>query len=192
MRFDLNCPVYVLDLTAAAACAVLLLACCWLALVRGERTRSELAELRASIAESRRNLDAIETVRDRQREMLRQKQVELADRGHLPEQTPVEEYFQALSSLAQRSGLSVMRHQPMLARSYPGLLERRYAYEVAGTFSSLMQFFRGIEESRYWADVSYLRIEQSDAIGTNEPRRSAMLTMSVFSAGPTAAKQSGG
>lgn len=185
MRFDLKCPVYIVDLTAAAVCAAALLGSAWLGLVRGDRMRGHLAELRESIADSRRDLSSIESARDRQKQLLREKQKELADRGHLPEQTPVEEYFQAMSSLAQRAGLSVVRHQPMLPRSYPGLLERRYAYEISGTFASLMQFLRGVEESPYWADVSYLRVEPSDAAGANRSRRSAMLTMSLFSAGPS-------
>ena len=125
----------------------------------------------------------MEAGRDQQRRMLVQRRRELSERGHLPETTPVEEYFQAIAAVAVDNRLLVVRHQPLSSRSYPGLLERRYVYEVAGGFSQLMQFLKAIEQSGFWADVSYFRIQKHRGTGkADSAERSAMLTMSLFSA----------
>ena len=106
--------------------------------------------------------------------------------GRLPTGTSVESYFQELSALALQNRLRVVRHNPLMARSYPGLLEQRFAYEVVGTLSDLAQFFKAIERTDFWADVSYLRIGDGRGSGRSGQRamRTAVLTISIFSATP--------
>jgi hypothetical protein len=124
---------------------------------------------------------------------LKERQVELATSGQLPAQIPIEEYFQTLSRLAGRHHLRVVRHNPLGPRSYPGLLEQRYAYEVIGTMPDIARFFRAIEDAEFWADISYLKIDggppSADQGGEPTDERDAILTISLFSAAP--AEQSG-
>jgi hypothetical protein len=77
----------------------------------------------------------------------------------------------------------VVRHNPLGPRSYPGLLEQRYAYEVIGTQPDLARFLRAIEDAEFWADISYLKIDGGKRQG-GEPTDEcdALLTISLFSA----------
>lgn len=141
--------------------------------------KSEAAGLRAALAEQER--------------LAERWQKELAAVGPMPDQIPAEEYLQTLSALAGENRLSVLRQAPMSSREYPGLLEQRFAYEVAGEMNNLARFLLAVERSACWTDISYLKVEPGkEAANTGE--RTALLTFSVFSTGRTtdAAKTQGG
>jgi hypothetical protein len=80
----------------------------------------------------------------------------------------------------------VVRHNPLGPRSYPGLLEQRYAYEVMGRVADLARFLRDVEDAEFWADISYLKIDggppSADQGGEPNGERDALLTISLFSA----------
>jgi Tfp pilus assembly protein PilO len=176
-------PLLLLDVLGASTLAACLLTVAWLTLFHSDHAVGELRDLQQTINSAAQDLSSLRAAADRQRATLKERQAELATHGQLPAQVPVEEYFQNLSRLVAQHRLRVVRHNPLTPRSYPGLLEQRFAYEVMGTMPDLARFFRAIEEADFWADVSYLKIDggprQADA-PTDE--RVASLTISIFSA----------
>jgi hypothetical protein len=173
----------VLDLIGGCTLAAFLLVFLWLTFVRSDGTASQVKELRRVVQTVRQDLGQAMATRDQLRGVLADRQEELAKTGQLPEQTPVDEYFQTLSRLAEKHHLRVVRQNPLPSRSYPGLFERRYAYEVSGAMPDLTRFFRAIEDTDYWADVSFFKIDNGRGRGSpNE--RGAVLIISLFSALP--------
>ena len=110
------------------------------------------------------------------------RQSQLAAVGPLPSEVPSESYLRTLSSLASENKLTVVRQLPLSPRDYPGLLEQRFAYEVSGTLPDLARFFKAVELSPSWTDISYLKVETGKST-EGESHRSALLTFSVFSMG---------
>ncbi|MFQ5495959.1 MAG: hypothetical protein ACE5EX_11325, partial [Phycisphaerae bacterium] len=97
----------------------------------------------------------------------------------------VEAYFEALSAMAARHQLRVIRDHPLGPRHYPGLVEQRFLYEVTGATANLMRFLKDIESTSFWVDVSYLRIWSNEGAGNRAAdKRKAVLTLSLFSAPP--------
>lgn len=154
----------------------------WLTMLRQDHTAAELAQLKRDISVARRALAALRAERDRERVVLRERKRELAENGALPERAPVEQYFQTLSSIARRHHLQVLRQNPLPSQTYPGLLERRYAYEVSGQTPDIERFLLEIEQTDFWADVGFLKIQASGPTGDAWGNRMASLTISVFSA----------
>ena len=173
----------ILDALGASLSAAGLGAALWLFLIHNQHAASELRDYNQMIASATQDLAALRSAGDRQRATLKERQAELAGGGQLPVEISLEEYFQTLSRLAVQHRLRVVRHNPLTSRTYPGLLEQRYAYEVIGTMPDLARFFRAIEDAEFWADISYLKIHNGQPQGgeTTE-ERIASLTISLFSA----------
>ncbi len=177
---------WMLDLAGGGFLIVVLGAFVWMTLLRTDETALTLAELGRTTQSARNELDGLRAERDRHRATLKTRRAELQKSGQLPAQAPVEEYFRTLSDLAARYRLRVVRHNPLNSRTYPGLLERRYAYEVTGSLPDLAQFFQSIEASEFWADIAYLKIDQGPPSPNAARERVATMTISVFSAQPRA------
>jgi len=179
-------PLLLLDAFGASLSAAGLLVAFWMTLFHNEHATTEIRDFTQMISSATQNLAALRLAGDGQRATLKERQAELATSGQLPAQIPIEEYFQTLSRLAGRHHLRVVRHNPLGARSYPGLLEQRYAYEVIGTQPDLARFLRAIEDAEFWADISYLKIDggpsSADQGGEATDERDAILTISLFSA----------
>ncbi len=174
-----------IDIAGTCAVAACALGFFWATLVRGDQTANEVKGLESLVRVARRDTLAARDFRDRQRAALAERQAALAKRGHLPEEVPIEQYFQALSTIASKHRLRVIRYNPLSPRQYPGLVEQRYAYEVNGSFPDLLGFLRSIEGTDFWADVSYLKVERGrgpEVSAANE--RTALLTISLFAALP--------
>lgn len=173
----------IIDVLGGCAVSACVFGFVYLTMVRTDRTAVKIRELTSSIQAARQDARVLAAARDRQRATLVRHQAELAGTGQLPAETPVEEYFQTLSKIASKHRLRVIRHNPLTPRRYPGLLERRYAYEVTGSMPDLVRFLKAIEETDFWADVSYLKVDR----GTGPEhqvanRRVAVVTISLFSA----------
>ena len=182
---------WMLDLAGGGFLMVILGAFVWMTLLRTDETALKLTELRQTAQSARTEIDGLSAERDRQRATLKSRRAELKRSGQLPAQAPVEEYFRSLSDLAARHRLRVVRHNPLNGRTYPGLLERRYAYEVTGSLPDMVQFFQSIEASEFWADIAYLKIDQGPPSPNAARERVATLTISVFSAQPRAPQKTG-
>jgi len=180
-----------LDSCGASLSGAGLVAALWLTFFHSEHAASELRDYTRIVSSATQDVAALRSSGDRQRATLKERQAELATSGHLPVQVPIEEYFQTLSRLAVQYHLRVVRHNPLTPRSYPGLLEQRYAYEVIGAMPDLARFFKAVEDAEFWADISYLKIDGSPPQG-REPTDecTASLTISLFSA-PRAESASG-
>jgi len=178
-----------IDVAGTLLVTVGLLGFLWLTVVRGDDANTEIQELTRTLVEAARNVATLRATRDQQQAVLEERRAELAAGGQLPLQTPIEEYFQTLSRLASDHRLRVVRHHPLTPRSYPGMLEQRYAYEVSGAIPDIARFFKAVEDDDFWADISYLKIAGGDVpLGAATPdERTALLTISVFFALPTEA-----
>lgn len=185
MRHRLSWSLLAIDLAGGAVVTSCVAASFWLIVARADRTSTEIQKASSAIERARDELDRLRIERDRETGKLRERKAALARSGKLPEQAPVESYFSLLSRLAVDNNLRVVRHLPLASREYPGLLERRYAYDVSGSLPDIAKFFRAVESTEYWADVAYLRIDaRSGAAGPGTDERLAGLTFSVFSSPP--------
>jgi hypothetical protein len=137
-------------------------------------------ELRTALADAKNDLADLQTATGAQQGLAARYQAELAAAGAMPDQTPPETHLRILSGLAAENHLSVVRQFPLVARAYPGIMEQRFAYEVTGTMSDLARFFKAVELSPGWADISHLKVEQGIGADTTTDRN-AVLTFSVFS-----------
>ena len=184
MKRERNWSIWLIDGAGLTVVVAIMTSAVWLFAVSGERMRGQIRRLVRATAVARGDLEVLQREQGAQARLLSHRQRELSTQGRLPTETSVESYFQELSALALQNGLRVVRHNPLMARSYPGLLEQRFAYEVVGTLSDLGQFFKAIERSDFWADVSYLRIGDGHGKGRSKQAatRTALLTISIFSA----------
>lgn len=173
----------IVDLLGGCLVAGCLIGFVHLTVIRGDQTASDIAELSRMIREGRQQVRALRATFDRQGASLAQHQAELTQRGRLPTETPVEEYFQTLSTIASKHRLRVLRHNPLPSRQYSELFEQRYAYEVAGSMPDLVRFFRAVEDADFWADISYLSVKRGATVKEGQSNeRIAALTFSLFSA----------
>ena len=182
-----------IDALGGSITAVFVLVFLWLVLIQNRATTSEVKQLGLTVQTARNGFAQVRGACDRLRASLASHQDELQRTGQLPDQPPVEEYFQTLSELASRNQLRVVGHSPLASRTYPGLLEQRFAYEVVGSAPDLISFLVAIEHTDFWGDVSYFTIDKGrPSAGGVVNRRAAALTISLFSAPPITVEGDGG
>ncbi len=163
---------------AAGVCGAL-----WLLVLRENRAPAILRDLNLSARTTEDDIQRARAALHEQQRLLAERKARLESHGRLPDHAPIEEYFQTLSRLAARFRLQVRGQSPLPSRSYPGLLEQRYAFEVAGMWPDLARFLKAIEDADFWADVSYFKIESTRGpAGADSNERVALLTISLFSA----------
>jgi hypothetical protein len=173
------------DIVAGGMVTVCALASLWFSILGEKRAPRILVELADSVEDARTQIRRVSTQLEQQRRLLAQRRDQLAQQGRLPDEAPIDEYFHILSRLAADCHLQVRGQSPLSPRTYPGLLEQRYSFEVAGTWPNVARFLKHVEQTEYWADVSYFKIEglRGGAL-PDADLRSAQLTFSVFSAMP--------
>ncbi len=180
-----NGSLKIVDLIGGGTAAACVCGLVWLTLLRTDPTSAETQVLARAVRTARLQLAALDAEHQRQQNLFEDHQARLSTRGRLPDEAPVEDYFRALSRLATEHSLRVLRHSPLGLRSYPGLLEHRYTYEVAGSIPDLMRFLHGVESATFWADIGYLQIDATAGTHTGDTQmRVAKLTFSLFSAPP--------
>lgn len=185
MRWANQLSLGIVDVMGAGTVAACLTGFVWVIAIHNSQTTSEIATLKKSVRSAQQELRSLGIARDQQAAVLESRQAELTETGQLPPEAPVERYFQTLSTLATEHSLRIVRHNPLSPRAYPGMLEQRYAYDVTGSMPDLMRFLRSIEETAFWADVSYLKINRGNgAEDIAVHGRVAELTISLFSALP--------
>ncbi len=184
--------LHFIDVVGGVTVFMCLLGVAWLTVIRNDRTQIQIDELTRRIEEARHDRRTLLNALDRQRTLLETREGKLAEVDRLPTETPSEAYFQTLSRLASRHRLRVLRHNPLPPRRYPGLHEQRFAYEVTGSLSDLLRFLKSIEETGFWADVSYLKVDGGKGLAMAvSGKRTAVLTLSLFSAEPSETSSSG-
>jgi len=185
MRRSGGWPLMMIDCLGGSTLAACALGFAWLTFLRETGPTATIAELQQTAAAAARDLSGLSGMRDQQRSVVAARRQELADRGRLPDQAPIEAYFQTLAALAAEHHLQIRRHHPLAPRVYPGLLEQRFAYEVTGRVPDLTGFLAAVEHTVYWADVSYLKIDRGDEVKRGlADQRVAQLTFSLFAALP--------
>lgn len=180
-----------IDLAGGLLTAFLLGWGIWSVLTAGAEGPSSLRILPGQISQAKADLAGLRRALEVQNALEIQFRSELASAGAMPAQVPQETHLKILSGLAAQNHLSVVRQLPLAPREYPGLLEQRFAYEVTGAMADLARFFKAVETSPSWTDISYLKLEHGKKDDASQ--RSALLTFSAFSkAGPTSATDQGG
>ena len=193
MRSRAKLPLHIIDAVGGCTAAACVIGFVYLTMVRNNSTATEIEDLTVSVQVAREDARVLAAARTRQSEVLADREAELAAGGRLPAETPTEEYFQTLSAMAARNRLQIIRNNPLPSRQYPGLLERRYEYEVTGATCDLVRFLKSIEESEFWADVSYLKVNRGTGPEHDvTDRRVAVVTLSLFSAAPSDESTSNG
>ncbi len=178
-----------IDAVGGSITTVFVLVFLWLVLVQSRAATSDAKQLGQAVQSTRTNLAQVRATCDRLRTSLADRQAELLRTGRLPDHPPVEEYFQTLSELAAQNQLRVVRHNPLPSRTYSGLFEQRFAYEVMGSAPNVISFLWAIEHTDFWADVSYFKIDKGRIpVNGGVNQRAAVLTISLFSALPTRAE----
>jgi len=178
-------PVLVVDLLCGCVLAICVAGLMWMTLVRSDDSRGVIRTMESRVVEAQRELASVRAERDQRRTLLLERRQRLADSGQLPEKLPLVEYFQTVSRLAQSHDLRIVRQRPAPPREYPGLLEHRIEYEVSGSFPDLVRFLQSIEETDFWGDIGYLKVQGDNGPATERaPARLALLTFSLFSALP--------
>lgn len=182
MNRTVHWHLWLIDALGALALLACLGGVVWLTCLRHNSARQECTTLRAQLEANRQTLATMQLAVERQQSKLQAGLQRLEISGRLPQHSPIEEFFQALAAAAARSGLHVLSQTPAETRIYPGLTEQCFTYEITGTLQSILSFLQSVEQSSFWADVSYLKIDQGDAAGGADVPRNAALTMSVFAA----------
>lgn len=176
-------PTLVVDLLGSAVLLVCLSLFLSFTVLGSDDTTDEIVRLERNISQGTRALAALRISLRQSRDQLQCNRETLDQHGKLPEQAPIDEYFHFLARLADRHELRVLSHYPLGVRRYPGLLERRYSFEIIGSLTGLARFFKDIEDSNYWADVGFLKITRPPASRGADPKdRQAKLTVCLFSA----------
>jgi hypothetical protein len=182
-----------IDFIGGAIVASLAGAALWLTFVEGERVQAEVSALRDLLLSAEQDRMSLRAAQQHQLDTLADRQRDLDRIGRFPERPPIEAYFQFLSRRAAQQGLSVIRHQPIAERRYPGLIEHCFAYDATGPYPAIARFLREIEDSEHWADVGFLKIDRGPHMTTTDgDTRMASLTISLFSAPPATATENGG
>lgn len=172
--------ILAVDATGAALTALLLGFTAWSAFSDEGGAVESAHQLAATVSETRSDVARLQAALDAQVALELRHQAELVATGAMPAQTPQEGHLRTVSGLAAANHLSVIRQLPLSPREYPGLMEQRFAFEVAGTTTDLARFFKAVETSPGWTDISYLKIEPVATAGASADRI-ATLTFSVFS-----------
>lgn len=107
----------------------------------------------------------------------------MAEGATLPSEQSTEAFFQRLSALAAQHELRVLRQSPLGVQRYPGIVERQFAFELAGSVPGLASFLRAFEERGDWADIAYIDLGGA-VTGGDAARgdRTASLTVSLYAA----------
>lgn len=184
MRAKRDSTLLIIDAVGAGAVVLCLSGFVWLTMIRTDAVGQELSASRRMMRTLHHDQTTVHTNIGTQTTALTACREELANSGSLPEVARVEDYFQFLSTAARRRNLRVLRHRPLSSRTYAGLLEQLYTFDVAGSTPNLLAFLTDIERSTYWADVSYLKVQRSMDHDVGHSDRNANLTISMYSNPP--------
>ncbi len=172
--------LWALDAAGGALTLLLLALGAWSAWPQRSPGDQHPQNLTAALASAKNDLATLRSSLEQQKALQARYQSDLNAAGAMPDQSPQETHLQLLSGLAAQNHLSVVRQLPLSPREYPGLLEQRFAYEVTGTMPDLARFFKAVESSTSWTDISYVKVDQGKGVD-NTGQRNALLTFSAFS-----------
>lgn len=174
-----------IDLVGGSLVAGCVCAFVWLMVGKSDLVRDEIRQTSRNLGSAKTELSRLQQEHNIQQASLTDRKAQQQRVGKLPPRAPTERYFQNLSKLADHHHLKVLRHHPLASVEYPGLLEQRFAYEVAGHWPDIVRFLKEIEMADAWADVAYLKVSRGgNSRGKESGERPIALTISMFSAPP--------
>lgn len=181
-------PVIWIDLGGAAVTAGLVLAIGSYA-ATPLRQRAEKREVMASCAAARNELADAQAELDRVRKQAQQLRDKLREVGSLPKAGPRTDAHERLAALASRCRIKIISFVPAQDREYPGLVEKRLAFEAVGKTEDILRFLKAVENDESWLDIGFLRIASSAIADARPQDRALSFGVSLFSATePTAVK----
>jgi hypothetical protein len=164
---------------AAVTCAAAALGI-WSAFFHVQISSNRLQGARDQVSKSTAQLAEVElALRQTQTERARLA-ADIAERGALPQNSPIEEDLRNITQLARGSGVELVNVAPMPAQKYPGLLEQRYTMQTRSDFPGLVSFLHQFETLPLWADVSGITIGDQARNTGEMPMRTSSLVVSFF------------
>lgn len=179
MRF--HRPVIWIDLGGAAVTAGLILAIGSYA-ATPLRQRAEKKDVMASCAAARNDLADAQAELDRVKKQAEQLQDKLREVGRLPKAGPRTDAHERLAALASRCQIKIVSFVPAQDREYPGLIEKRLAFEASGKTADILRFLKAVEEDESWLDIGFLRVSSSTVADARPQDRMLSFGVSLFSA----------
>lgn len=186
MRMKINRPTLWIDCLGAAVTAGVVLAIASYVAVP-LRQRSEKQDVLASCAAAREDLTDAQMELERlrkQAELLRDRLLEV---GRLPRTAPQIDVHERLAAMASRCRIKIVSYTPAQDREYPGLIEKRLAFEASGTTQDILRFLKAVEEDESWMDIGFLRISTSTIADARPNDRMLSFGISLFSVAETKA-----
>lgn len=182
-----------IDIAGGAVFAVMLTVSICLTVVESGKASQRIKATRGAIESTETALRTMETEHIQLEHDLADRRDGDAAETTLPDQQATEAFFQSLSSLAAKHELRVLRQSPLGVQQYPGIVERQFAFELAGAVPRIASFLRAFEQREDWADIAYIdlggAVTGSDAAHGD---RSASLTVSLYAAADEQKAEPGG
>lgn len=181
-----------IDIAGGVVFGAMLIASVCIAVVGSGKASRRISGMRNDIQSTEAALRTAQTELIQLEQDLAERQGGMAADATLPSAQSTEGFFQRLSSLAGAHELRVLRQSPLGVQRYPGIVERQFAFELAGSVPDLASFLRAFEARSDWADIAYIDVG-GVVTGSDAGRgdRTASLTVSLYAAAETDAADSG-
>ncbi|MCB9851092.1 MAG: hypothetical protein H6817_10365 [Phycisphaerales bacterium] len=153
----------------------------WCTFFHLSTTSQHLTTVRSQLADMHKSVIAgEEALREKKRERDALER-DIAERGALPERSPVESDLREIARMAKAEGIDLTQVTPVQGAEYPGLLELRYAINARADYDALLAFLRRFKDSTLWADIIRLDIggRRGDP-SSEESVQPTALVMSLF------------
>ena len=172
-----------IDLAGALLTAALLYTAGWYALFRADAASTRVPTLALELEAKEHELRVLRATLQDRREELDILNAEIRQKGRLPDRSPLEQDLATISSLAEANGVTIEGVEPIAEIHYPSVLERCLRIQTVGSFTNHLRFLRAFESCSFWADITYLKLEQTkEEMLHLSPTRHSSFVLSSFSA----------
>jgi len=175
--------IWLIDGCGGLVVSVLLVTMSWYAFFKPDTASSQIEAVAADVAQGQADLQQLQSALS-QGGATRQALMSAAEeQGHLPQRSPVDQDLQTITGFANASNVKFLQVQPISTVLYPNVQEQRYRIRTVGTFSDHLRFFQAFEACSFWADITYVKLEQT-MTGMNQfdAARQSDMTLSFYSA----------
>jgi len=156
-------PILVIDVAGTLLTAGIVVSAAWFSIFKPDTATSKMRVVAGELAHMRADLAQLQSLLDRHTRQRATLQQEAADKGRLTERSPAQHNLAAITGMAKKNGVRVLRVDPVAEVLYPNIQELRYRLETAGTYADHLRFLDEFEQSTFWSDLTFLKIEQTRA-----------------------------
>lgn len=155
----------------------------WYAFFKPDTASSQIDAVAADVAQEQADLQQLQSALAQSRTMRKTLLVDAKKKGHLPTRSPIDEDLQTITGLANASNVKFVQVEPISTVLYPNVQEHRYRVRTVGTFSNHLRFFQAFEDCSFWADITYVKLEQTmTEMNQLDVIRHSDMTLSFYSA----------